>query len=262
MSLTQELIECPICYEEIGLTNNINTECGHKFHASCLMKNVIHNGFNCPCCRTVMAEQPEEKEDYDDMPSLEEYDETDTLLDEEDVNEEPFSDDALRGLRLLTNLLEGEQHSELDVIDEYQYNDEYNDISLPVPQREMIESCLKEQGITYGQLVAWILLDHQDYEDQVDELERFSSNLWVMIQTIIRNYTPEPEVIPPVVEESHIPVNDDNIFYEIEIAQQSGFYIDDRRSVLPIVELDDLRVDLASLLIDYEAQPKMPMIHV
>jgi len=59
--------ECPICYEVFnGSNNRLITECGHEFHTSCLMRNAAHNGFNCPCCRGVMAEEPELDEDEED----------------------------------------------------------------------------------------------------------------------------------------------------------------------------------------------------
>lgn len=63
-----EQMDCPICMEVIGETNNITTECGHCFHASCIMTNVSRNGFSCPCCRAQMAEEEEydEEDDYDD----------------------------------------------------------------------------------------------------------------------------------------------------------------------------------------------------
>lgn len=80
MDLHSINIECPICMDIIDLNNNcIKTECGHMFHSSCLMKNISHNGFNCPYCRNVMAEEPEEEEDTDD----DEYNE-----DEEEGEEE------------------------------------------------------------------------------------------------------------------------------------------------------------------------------
>jgi hypothetical protein len=48
--------ECPICMEGIDATKNcLTTECGHRFHTSCLMTNVATNGFGCPNCRATMA---------------------------------------------------------------------------------------------------------------------------------------------------------------------------------------------------------------
>jgi len=54
-------MECPICYDPIEQTRNcITTECGHQFHAACLMKNACINGFSCPSCRAQMVEQEPE----------------------------------------------------------------------------------------------------------------------------------------------------------------------------------------------------------
>ena len=50
-------MECPICYDLIETTRNcITTECGHQFHAKCLMKNAHINGFSCPSCRAQMVD--------------------------------------------------------------------------------------------------------------------------------------------------------------------------------------------------------------
>jgi hypothetical protein len=49
--------------------NKLTTECGHTFHTSCLMTNIAKNGFGCPYCRTLMAEQVAEQE-LDDLPTL------------------------------------------------------------------------------------------------------------------------------------------------------------------------------------------------
>ena len=53
-------IDCPVCLNAItGLVNCATTICGHKFHATCLVKCVSHNGFNCPYCRSNMANDNE-----------------------------------------------------------------------------------------------------------------------------------------------------------------------------------------------------------
>jgi len=202
MSFTTEQPECPICFDQIGEKNNITTECGHKFHASCLMKNITRNGFGCPCCRATMAEHPED--DYDEHHTESEYsdeeddDETATLLDVHVA--EPFSDDALRGLRLLTNLLEDNLHDPADEAAENQYVEEvaeqHEDPPSLAPPREYIVRTLTEQGITYEHLVAWVLLEHDEYENQTDELERFSTDIWGKLRIMINNYKPEQNYVP------------------------------------------------------------------
>jgi len=65
--IVQETIECPICMDPIdGNKNSVVTECGHKFHCSCLMKNSCHNGFDCPMCRFAMVEDMEDDEEEED----------------------------------------------------------------------------------------------------------------------------------------------------------------------------------------------------
>ena len=98
--------ECPICMEPIESTRNCTTtECGHCFHAKCLMTSVAHNGFGCPYCRTRMADDvADEESEYDD--------------ESESVEDELYDDYALRGLRFFNNNLDGEAHDEEDVEEE------------------------------------------------------------------------------------------------------------------------------------------------
>lgn len=72
-NIVAETIDCPICMDPIdGNKNSVVTECGHKFHCSCLMKNSCHNGFDCPMCRATMVEDMEEDDD-DEEQEEEEY---------------------------------------------------------------------------------------------------------------------------------------------------------------------------------------------
>lgn len=49
--------DCPICMEVVNLSVNcLVTECGHTFHTSCFLNNVLHNGFGCPYCRRVLVD--------------------------------------------------------------------------------------------------------------------------------------------------------------------------------------------------------------
>ena len=46
------VINCLICHQGIyGTIDRIIAECGHSFHASCLLENIPYNGYECPCCR-------------------------------------------------------------------------------------------------------------------------------------------------------------------------------------------------------------------
>ena len=63
-------MECPICLAEIdSVSNKVTTECGHSFHCSCLMHNVLVNGFRCPYCRTVMAQRTPASGHLSDRPN-------------------------------------------------------------------------------------------------------------------------------------------------------------------------------------------------
>lgn len=50
--------ECPICMEIVSpKINCLITECGHTFHTSCLLNNIIHNKLGCPYCRKELLDE-------------------------------------------------------------------------------------------------------------------------------------------------------------------------------------------------------------
>lgn len=183
--------------DTIGQINCVTTECGHIFHANCLMKNIDRNGFTCPCCRSQMVEEQEESEsddsDYDS-------DESESWIEEED------DEYALRGLRFFTNLLEGEEHDQLDVIDEYQDEQEENEDDeddedqeeRQLPSIDFVAEKLREQGVTFEQLIAWTLIDHTKYvleqsenDEKMVELETYSGDIYEKFKTIIDDFNAE-----------------------------------------------------------------------
>ena len=174
-------VDCPICMDCIESTtrNCVTTECGHCFHTNCLMQNVAHNGFSCPYCRTVMAEQPEEEGEEDAA--------------EED--NEMFNEDALRGFRFFWNILNGEDHDEDDDADEQQLEEwgtgvEQNELDQNVPTADFVAQRLRDQGITYEQLVKIICqTDHEEYEED-EAAERLGNEVFGKIRIIVSNYTP------------------------------------------------------------------------
>jgi hypothetical protein len=119
-----QMNECPVCFDAIDETKNcVVTECGHKFHCSCLMKNASFNGFNCPFCRTVMAEMPEDSDEEDDdyESDEEESDEEESDEDDEDTHSQKYNI-IVENLQDLVNELYNnavEEEDALEVIEIY-----------------------------------------------------------------------------------------------------------------------------------------------
>lgn len=115
--------DCSICMEIINPELNcIITECGHYFHSRCLLTNVARNGFGCPNCRTKMIDEnivdnaennAEENVQTGFFIDDEEYD-VDSWQpsndDDDDIEER--NDYALRGMRMLFALNEGDDIEE------------------------------------------------------------------------------------------------------------------------------------------------------
>jgi hypothetical protein len=189
--------ECPICMDEVDFTKNcVTTECGHVFHARCLMTSVAHNGFACPYCRTAMAQEVASEEDEDEW-------------DDDATVEEIYGDGALRGFRFFMNNVNGVQHDEEDVEEEEESEMDlrrrlYHDISFndngeaveeeaPKPTAEFVAQTLTEQGVTVEQLVKALMADHEEYQDD-DDIERINDELFGKLRVIISNYTPGAQV--------------------------------------------------------------------
>jgi len=80
-------VECCICYETIGKTNNCVTECGHAFCFKCLMSAMSYNAV-CPYCRADLVDKKEGDEEAEDNNSEYESDEEDDDDDDDDDDEE------------------------------------------------------------------------------------------------------------------------------------------------------------------------------
>ena len=189
---------CPICMDDIiSNTNCVTTECGHCFHASCLMTNVAHNGFGCPYCRTVMAEEQEDDDSGYHVVS------DDGFSDDGEYEE----DDALRGFRLFFNQVDGNQaeQSDLDAEDEFITQEEEAiaeeaaeaaTAAAAAPSVDAVVKNLKDQGITYEQMVRLILYhDHKEYDFLA--ADRFTDELFGKIRIMVSNYVPVVPVPVP-----------------------------------------------------------------
>lgn len=167
------------------------------------MQNAAHNGFGCPFCRTAMAEEPKEDDDEDQWSDVS----------EEDQNE-VYDDYALRGLRFMTNNLEGATHDILDVHDEDEEArasaTEQEEAAVAVPSPAYITAKLVEQGVTMEFLVKALLFDHPEYDDDEElasELNRACDEVYGKMRIILSNYTPPPT--PAEVDEILANVGDD-----------------------------------------------------
>ena len=252
-------MECPICFDVIESRNTITTECGHQFHASCIMKNISRNGFSCPCCRFAMAE----KED-DDTDTI--VDEIDSDEEEEEEEEEIYSDDALRGLRFFLNRQEGEENDQEDVVIEFQQQEE-----IPTtPSLSFITRKLIESGITMNDAVAACMSIHEEYAEDVD-IDFAGDQLWAHIRRIISNYVPEPHVHPELhvdpepeenLEPEENPEPEENLMDEPLLDEDCGSPIPHEADEIDIHfisfdEIFELQTQFRNLEVDFTSQPKI-----
>ena len=154
------VVDCPICFDDINATKNcVTTECGHKFHASCLLRSVAHGNFDCPCCRFELAEKPEESDDG--------YDEED---DEDEIN-----DEIMQSMRWMFQRAEGEELEE-------EFEEEEEEEATPdVPLSYIMEN-LTTMNYNFEDMVRILLNDFLDS----DQDERSVSILEVVDSLIDR----------------------------------------------------------------------------
>ena len=151
--------ECSICLENIdGVSNKVVTDCGHTFHCKCLMTNVSFNGFGCPFCRNVMAE---EKDD-----------------DDEEEGEDDDSDDE-----------------EYDDDDDDDDDEEEEDENIKMPESTLVTKILQEQGYTMEDLVKiHLFLEHGQWGTHYQEYEDISGRLYRFIGEICIEYKEPPNI--------------------------------------------------------------------
>ena len=184
--------------EEIDINKNFTkTECGHCFHSSCLMKSVSYNGFGCPYCRTLMAEKVADDETEDD--------EDDEIDDDNDSieYEEIFDEYALRGFRFFWNMANNEENDEGDLANEENEenwigasNTTMTEVYVPsmqqvyVPSMQHVTDKLRDEGITYDQLVQIMLYrDHDEFDNEENSvLDRLDGYVFGKIRKILTNY--------------------------------------------------------------------------
>jgi hypothetical protein len=171
MSFVQQDNACPICFDDVEMTKNcIITECGHKFHASCLLRSVVHNNLDCPCCRFELVESPQEEDDED-------YDEN-----EEDDDEEETM--IFYGFRTLFQRAEGEEvEPEIEDEDEDEDDEERN-----VPLSYIVDE-FTNRNYNFNDLVT-ILLNDFLFKDH----DQRSTDILTVLDDLIDGYVETPNV--------------------------------------------------------------------
>lgn len=165
---------CPICLDEIsGEKNKVTTECGHVFHNSCLMKNVFHNGFGCPYCRTEMSNIDEEDDEEDDDESFgSSYGSVTTTQTFGETSEENY---LLRGARWLFQRTEGDALSD----------------DLPTPSVDFVAQQLLAKGFTLRDIVGTFLVSSRRYMEDRDRFIDTETRIQEELNEIICGFTQE-----------------------------------------------------------------------
>lgn len=176
----EELIDCPVCMDCIvGNTNKVVTECGHCFHTNCLMANIAHNGFGCPYCRTMMAEEPEE-----DVSVISYEDEDSINSSMRGLTEDEYcSYLALTSIRYLFRE-EGDEEEDEESDEESDEEQEY-----PKPSIEYLVQKLQEEGYTMERLVKACLIEHDEYDNIEDECMLEADKIFDSLRILISNFT-------------------------------------------------------------------------
>lgn len=242
--------ECPICMDDILETNCVVTECGHKFHTSCLMKNVAHNGFGCPYCRTTLAEEvPNDNDDGDDYSSVS----------EEEEKEEIYGDYALRGMRWLFQRIQNEPLDEEYDLPDGEEEQEHEE-EVPKPSAFLITQKLMEQSVTMEDLVKCMLsINHEEYDDD-EELQQKEDEIFGKFRIIISNYRPNeeneyhrlyPRLPFPIQEERERQVANNMQQVIVHYIEHVNATIADRHN-----HPDNTRTKQEIIMLEYEAQSK------
>lgn len=180
--------ECPICMEEIcNEINKVTTECGHTFHCDCLMQNVAHNGFNCPYCRNLLADEPNESVESDTI----------TEYNYEEEN-------RLRSFRMFHQRVNNEEVEEDDdgFDDEYEEDDSINEFidvnNKSFPDFQYVCDKLNQQNISYEDLVKALLYEnHHNWGTRYVEHSNISNEISHRMQRMIDNYGDETQQLIP-----------------------------------------------------------------
>jgi len=126
-------------------------------------------------CREKMAEEPEDDESEED-------EEDESVWTDED---ESIEDDALTSFRMFHQRLNGE---EVEDEPEPEEEAEAEEEAVPRPTAGQIAAKLAEQGVTIEDLVKCLLVEHEEYDPELETNDRKSGEMFGQFRIIISNY--------------------------------------------------------------------------
>lgn len=198
--------DCPICYELIS--HNINcstTECGHTFHTTCLMKHTVYNGYDCPCCRSLMAAAPSKGTPrnttirYNDENSLE-----DRLTiyegDDEDEETPQYDDYVLDGCRWMfqratstaTTISEDAEDPYIDAFESWQIqiNENCRTFQAEVDRKaDTLLGVLKKiKAFSHDDLVKGYLFSIDEYFGGSAEFARYDQKVTSTLKSVLDRF--------------------------------------------------------------------------
>jgi hypothetical protein len=150
-------------------------------------------------------------QEHDEDSEMSEYSDEESL-----INDNEEEDYVLRGLRFMTNNLEGLDHEEEDVSieeddDDQESSDEEEESQSSVenlPSVAEITEKLQAKGITMDDLVKALLIDHDEFESQSDEINKANGKIFGKIRGIIRGRVrDEPAIAPERRDEEFMPID-------------------------------------------------------
>lgn len=214
-------MECPICYDPIEQTRNcITTECGHQFHAACLMKNARINGFSCPSCRAQMVLEDVTDSESDNSEHLY-LNELHQIEDEFVQNEEEFvqseeeaferaEQELLRirderrrfaelerqreQIEIQNDIIESTlyEHQDGEPVDENYYDNSNDQQNGDAPSIEYISEQLVARGITIDDLVSSMLRTNSAYYRSTADHDRINAVITKHICEIVFEHIMRP----------------------------------------------------------------------
>jgi hypothetical protein len=184
------------------------------------MKNVAHNGFCCPYCRTLMAEAVNKYDDDDDDDDDDSESDSDDDSHWSEITGEigMFQDYALRGFRFFMNNIEGIEHEVEDITFEESNLNNIQQVYVK-PSVEIVTKKLIDQGITTEDLVKVLLRDYPEYDSDEDSFEAIDDIIYDKLCNIISNYKHD-EVNIQTDNQSHIDYTSQEKEYINVISQQ------------------------------------------